>query len=227
MDKRRAYLQELCENGIDIPCFDGILIDETVRIGKGTVILPGTILRKSTVIGENCVIGPNSLLEDSIIGEGCRLNTVQCYASTVGSNVTVGPFCHIRPGTVIGDGVHIGDFVELKNSTVGERTHIAHLSYVGDSDVGARVNFGCGIAVANYNGVTKHRCVIEDDVFLGCNTNLVAPVRIGKGGYTAAGSTITRDVPSDALAIARMPQINKEGYNSVLRGGRTAKKAEG
>lgn len=214
---RKSRLFELMDMGVMIPCMDGLIAGQNVQVGAGTTLLPGTILRGNTKIGENCTIGPNSLIEDSTIGDNTTLNAVQCYRSSVGCNVSIGPFCHIRPNTTIRDGVHIGDFVELKNSDIGQNTHIAHLTYVGDSDVGARVNFGCGVAVANYDGVHKYRCTIGDDAFIGCNTNLVAPVNIGNEGYTAAGSTITEDVPDEAMGIARARQVNKPGYNRLLR----------
>ena len=214
---RKSRLFELMDMGVLIPCMDGLMVGQNVQIGAGTTLLPGTILRGNTKIGENCTIGPNSLIEDSTVGNNTTLNAVQCYRSSVGCKVSIGPFCHIRPNTTIRDGVHIGDFVELKNSDIGQSTHIAHLTYIGDSDVGARVNFGCGVAVANYDGVHKYRCTIGDDAFIGCNTNLVAPVNIGNEGYTAAGSTITEDVPDEAMGIARARQVNKPGYNRLLR----------
>ena len=214
---RQRILSDLLNQGVEIPCFDGILIGRNVSVGAGTTILPGTILRKNVTIGEQCTIGPNTLIEDSAIGEGTTLNAVQCYRSTIGNHVTVGPFCHIRPNSVIHDGVHIGDFVEVKNSDIGAHTHISHLTYVGDSDVGERVNFGCGVATANYDGKKKYRCKIGNHAFIGCNTNLVAPVTIGENGYTAAGSTITDDVPDEALAIARARQQNKPFYNKKIR----------
>ena len=220
---RKNRLFELMDLGVLIPCMDGLIVGQNVQIGAGTTLLPGTILRGNTKIGENCTIGPNSLIEDSTVGDNTTLNAVQCYRSSVGCKVSIGPFCHIRPNTTIRDGVHIGDFVELKNSDIGQNTHIAHLTYVGDSDVGARVNFGCGVAVANYDGVYKYRCTIGDDAFIGCNTNLVAPVNIGSEGYTAAGSTITEDVPDEAMGIARARQVNKPGYNRLLRRKKGAK----
>lgn len=215
---RKNKLFSLMDEGVEIPCLDGIMVGRNVTVGKETLLLPGTILRGNTRIGEHCEIGPNTLVEDSTVGEDTKLNAVQCYRSSVGSGVSIGPFCHIRPNTVIRDNVHIGDFVEIKNSDIGNATHIAHLSYIGDSDVGERVNFGCGVAVANYDGIHKHRCVVGDGAFIGCNTNLVAPVSIGKNGYTAAGSTITADVPDEAMGIARARQVNKADYNRVLRG---------
>ena len=197
------------ENGVRFLSLDGVVISPFVTIGNGTRIQPGTQLRGSTVIGENCDIGPNSVIEDSTVGDGCTVNATQIYRSVLDNNVKIGPFCHVRPNSHLCEGVKIGDFVEVKNSTVGKDTHASHLTYIGDSDVGERVNFGCGTVCVNYNGFVKNRCVIGDDAFIGCNTNLVAPVTIGNGGYTAAGSTITDDVPSGALAIARARQVVK------------------
>ena len=197
------------ENGVRFLSLDGIVISPFAKIGKGTTIHPGTQIRRNVTIGENCVIGPNSVVDDSTIGDGCVVNTTQIYSSVLEDNVKIGPFCHVRPNSRLCEGVKIGDFVEVKNSVVGKDTHASHLTYIGDSDVGERVNFGCGTVCVNYNGYTKNRCVIGNDAFIGCNTNLVAPVTVGEGGYTAAGSTITDDVPSGALAIARARQINK------------------
>lgn len=197
------------KNGVEIPYHQNVIVEENVQIGKGTVILPGTILYSGVVIGENCVIGPNTLIKDSIIGNGVKLNSVQCYQSKVLDGADIGPFVHIRPNSVVGENVHLGNFVEVKNSNIDEGTKVSHLTYVGDSDVGKRVNFGCGTVTVNYDGKRKHRTVIGDDVFIGCNTNLVAPVKVGDGAYTAAGSTITEDVPADSLGIARARQTNK------------------
>ena len=141
------------------------------------------------------------------------LNYVQAYESEIEDAVKAGPFVHIRPNTHLKNGVKIGDFVEVKNSTVGEQTAIAHLTYVGDSDVGKKVNFGCGTVTVNYDGMKKQRCVIGDNCFIGCNTNLVAPVKLGKGAYTAAGTTVTKDVPDYALAVERADLKVKEGYS--------------
>lgn len=211
-EKRIAVLESHIAAGVEIPCFDGIMIDEDVTIGAGTVILPGTILRGETTVGENCVIGPNSLIENSIVGDNAKLNSTQVYQSTVKGGVNIGPFVHIRPNAVIGENVHLGNFVEVKNSNIDTGTKVSHLTYVGDSDVGKRVNFGCGTVTVNYTGKAKFRTTIKDDAFIGCNTNLVAPVTVGEGAYTAAGSTITEDVPDAALGIARARQVNKEGW---------------
>lgn len=207
-----AVLEKHIKNGVNFLSSDGILISPEVEIGKNTTILPGTILKGKTVIGENCTIGPNSFIEDSIIGNSTEIDSSKVRLSNVGNNVSVGPFSQLRPNTVLSDGVHVGDFVEIKNSTVGEGTAVAHLTYVGDSDVGKNVNFGCGVVTVNYDGESKNRTTIGDYSFIGCNTNLVAPVNIGNKAYTAAGSTITKDVPDGALAIARNRQENKENW---------------
>lgn len=198
--------------GVDIPYSDGVIIDPEAEIGEGTVIMPNTIIKGSTKIGKNCVIGPNSIISDSVIEDNAKLNNVQCCQSTVKSGADIGPFVHIRPNSVIGESVHLGNFVEVKNSNIDTGTKVSHLTYVGDSDVGKRVNFGCGTVTVNYTGKAKYRTTIGDDVFIGCNTNLIAPVKVGDGAYTAAGSTITDDVPEDSLGIARARQVNKIGW---------------
>lgn len=210
-----AKMQEIEHHlslGVDIPFSDGVVIEPGVEIGVDTCILPNTMIKGNTKIGKNCVIGPNSIISDSTIGDNAKLNNVQCYQSTVKSGVDIGPFVHIRPNSVVGENVHLGNFVEVKNSTIDTGTKVSHLTYVGDSDVGKRVNFGCGTVTVNYTGKAKYRTTIGDDVFIGCNTNLVAPVKIGDGAYTAAGSTITDDVPELALGIARARQVNKIGW---------------
>ena len=209
---RRNINERHMENGVDIPCTDGVMIGDRVSIGNGTTVLPGTIITGNTVIGENCVIGPNSYIKDSSVGSGVELNNTQVTDSEIRNGADCGPFVRIRANSVVGRNVHIGNFVEIKNSTLGEGTKCAHLTYVGDSDVGSGVNFGCGTVTVNYDGKNKHRCKIGDGAFIGCNTNLIAPVEIGEGAFTAAGSTITHDVPDGALSIARARQENKEGW---------------
>ena len=209
---RRKALEKFMLDGADIPFTDGVIITPDCVIGNDTQILPGTIIREGCVIGNNCVIGPSSLITDCRIGNGCVLNRVQAENSVIDDGADLGPFMHVRPNSHIGKNVHCGNFTEIKNSTIGEKTSVSHLTYVGDSDVGSGVNFGCGTVTTNYDGLRKHRTVIEDNCFIGCNTNLVAPVRIGKNAYTAAGSTITEDVPPMHLAIARARQTNKEGW---------------
>ena len=206
------HLHSLVRAGVEIWDYGNCYVDPTVRVGRGSVLMPGTILRGSTVIGENCVIGPNSLLENVSVGPDSAVNASQLYDAKVGAAAKIGPFAYVRPGSEIGDNVKLGDFVEIKNSRIGSGTKVAHLTYVGDSDVGRNVNFGCGTVTVNYDRAKKHRTAIEDDAFIGCNTNLVAPVRIGAGAYTAAGSTITDDVPPQALAVARARQTIKRDW---------------
>ena len=208
------HLHNLVHGGVEIWDYQNCYVDPTVRVGSGTVLMPGTILRGNTTIGENCVIGPNALLENAIVGDDTTVNASQLYDCRVGDGTKIGPFAYVRPGSQIGSRVKLGDFVEVKNSKIGDGTKVAHLTYVGDSDVGKNVNFGCGTVTVNYDRAKKHRTTIEDDAFIGCNTNLVAPVTVGRGAYTAAGSTITEDVPSQALAVARARQTNKRDWAS-------------
>lgn len=214
---RNHILGNMIAEGVSITCSDGVIIGPDVSIGSGTVVLPGTILRGRVSIGEDCTIGPNSLIENSIIHDNVIVNSSQIKQSEVFEGTDIGPFSQIRPNCKIGPRVHIGDFVEVKNSVLDEGTKVAHLTYVGDSDIGKRVNFGCGCVTVNYDGQNKARCTVGDDSFIGCNTNLVAPVTIGEGAYTAAGSTITNDVPSDALGIARARQVVKDGWAAAKR----------
>jgi len=219
---RDLLVQRLADSGVNVVDPSSTYVDPRCRVAEGVTILPGTILRGKTVIGRGCEIGPNAMIRDCVIGEETAVNASQLNESTVGSHTTVGPFAYVRPNCTIGDHCRVGDFVEVKNSVIGNGTKISHLTYVGDSDVGEKVNFGCGTVTTNYDGNRKSRCTIGDDVFLGCNTNLVAPVTVGDRAYTAAGSTITEDVPADALAIAREKQVNKEGWAARFR--RTWKK---
>lgn len=200
---RMAVLGDLLQKGVEFPCTDGIIIGMDVEIGQDTLILPNTIIRGKCKIGSGCEIGPNTVLEDTEIGDGVKLNNVQAYQSKVESGAKIGPFAQLRPGSHIGKDVKIGDFVEIKNSNIGDRTSMAHLTYVGDSDVGEGVNFGCGCVTANYNGIDKFRTVIGDNAFIGCNTNLIAPVEVGENATTGAGSTITKNVPPNSLVIER------------------------
>lgn len=206
---RERILKENMLNGVDIPCTDGVIISPQAVIGEDTQILPGTIITGATVIGKGCVIGPDAKLDSCTVGDGSIINASQCEGCAIGSNVTVGPFAHLRPGCVISDGVHAGNFVEVKNSTVGEKTKISHLTYIGDSDVGEGVNVGCGCATANYDGTRKFRTTVGNKAFIGCHTCLVAPVTVGDHAYTAAGSVVTEDVPDGTMAIARSRQSIK------------------
>lgn len=205
------------KNGVTVLDSTAVYIDPRVTIGAGTVLLPGTILRGNTRIGTDCEIGPYAMIRDCAVGSSTTVNASQLNESTVGDRTNVGPYAYVRPNSHIGNDIKAGDFVEIKNSTVGNGTKISHLTYVGDSDVGENVNFGCGTVTTNYDGFQKYRCTIGDHVFIGCNTNLVAPVRLGDGCYTAAGSTITKDVPADALAIARERETVKDGWAARRR----------
>lgn len=216
-DQRLEILESLIKKGVEIPCFDGVIIEDSVIVEKGTVILPGTIILGNSKIGTDCVIGPNSYIVDTKVGRGTKLNNTQTFSAVIGTNVTAGPFVHIRPNTSIADNVHIGNFVEVKNSTVDEGSKLPHLLYVGDSDVGKDVNFGCGCVTVNYDGMNKSRTVVKDGAFIGCNTNLVAPVTVGENAFTAAGSTITEDVPDNSLAVARSRQSIKKDWVNVKK----------
>ena len=211
-EKRLAVLEKYADAGVIFEGIDGVVIEETVVIGVGTRIEPGVVLKGD--IGEGCLLTSGSRVEDCVIGDRTIINASQCYRSRIGNEVTVGPFSHIRPDSDLADHVHIGDFVEVKNSFIGVGTSVSHLTYVGDSDVGRNVNFGCGCVTVNYDGVNKHRCRIGDNAFIGCNTNLVAPVEVGDNTFIAAGSTITDAVADGDFAIARARQVNKKGLGA-------------
>lgn len=200
------------DKGVTIVDPEHTYIGPDVVIGCDTVVYPGNVLEGSTVIGEDCILYPNNRIVNSTIGNGVQLQASVILDSRIEDGTTVGPYAYLRPGSIIGKGVRIGDFVEIKNSTIGDGSKVSHLTYVGDAEVGKGVNLGCGVVFVNYDGVRKHKTVVEDKAFIGCNVNLVAPVRVGKQAYIAAGSTITEDVPDKALAIARERQINKEGW---------------
>lgn len=187
-------------------------IDEGVTIGRGTVIYPCVVIEGNVEIGEDCTIGQNTRIKDSVIGNGTTVQSSVILDSRVGSDTSIGPFAYLRPNSNVGNGCKVGDFVEIKNSSLGDGAKAAHLTYVGDSDVGEKVNLGCGVVFVNYDGSSKYRSVVEDGAFIGCNVNLVSPVRVGKNAYVAAGSTITKDVPEGALHVARAKGKNIEGW---------------
>lgn len=214
---RLRIAEKHMRNGVTILNPSNTYISSDAEIGRDTVLKPGVIIEGKSVIGEDCVIGPNSHIVESRIGDGTTIHSSVILASEVGSHTTIGPFAHIRPESSLGDGVKIGNFVEVKKSVLGNASKVSHLSYIGDAEVGGNVNIGCGTITVNYDGKNKFKTVIEDDAFVGCNSNLVAPVTVGKGAYVAAGSTITKDVPGEALAIGRARQENKEGYVKKLK----------
>jgi len=199
-------------------------IDAGIEIGADTVIWPGTVLRGRTVIGEDCVIGPQADITDSIIGPSVTIRHSVLLEAEVAEGCAIGPYANLRPGSKLAAGVKIGDFVELKNATLGEGTKVSHLSYVGDAVVGRDVNIGCGTITVNYDGYNKSVTEIGDRAFIGSNVNLIAPVKIGEDAYVVAGSTITHDVGPNDMAIARERQVNKEGYAERIRARARAKK---
>jgi bifunctional UDP-N-acetylglucosamine pyrophosphorylase/glucosamine-1-phosphate N-acetyltransferase len=214
---RRIKLDCLYECGVTITDESGVTVGPDVTVGSDTTILPGTILKGKTKIGSFCVIGPNSLIDNCEIANNVVFNASQAYSAKIADYVTVGPFSHLRPNTDLREKVHVGDFVEIKNSVIGEGTKVSHLTYIGDSDIGKKVNFGCGCVTTNYDGIAKHRTKVGDNAFIGCNTNLLAPVEVGESAYTAAGSTITKNIPPYALAVARSRQENIEGWVTLKR----------
>ncbi len=203
---------EVMENGVTIIDPASTFIDSEVKIGRDTIIYPGTYLEGKTTIGENCEIGPNTRLVDMKVGNGVQMQFSYCHESEICDDVILGPYVHIRPGSKISRKVKIGNFVEVKNSNIGEGSKLPHLQYIGDCDMGSGVNMGCGTITVNYDGKKKFRTVIGDNVFVGCNSNLVAPVEVENGAYIAAGSTITDKVPENNLAIARARQVNKPDW---------------
>ena len=205
------------DNGVTLIDPDHTYIDPEVEIGQDTVIEPGCILEGKTSIGINCLIGYNTKIKNCKVGNGVTIESSVLCDSQVEEACQIGPFAYIRPNSHIGTHVKIGDFVEIKNATIGEGTKVSHLTYVGDADVGCNVNFGCGTVVVNYDGEKKHRTTIKDHAFIGCNTNLVSPVIIEENVYTAAGSTITQDVPKNSLAIARAKQEIKPEWVTKKR----------
>ena len=208
---RETILLQHIANGVIIDSRT-VQIAPDVQIAPGAVILAGTILRGHTIIGAGCIIGPNTLIEDSIVDEGTAVNASQVYGSHLGPHNNIGPFTHVRVNTVTDYGVHLGAYVETKNSNFARGNTVSHLTYIGDSDVGKYCNFGCGTVTCNYDGEGKFHTTIGDYAFIGCNTNLVAPVTIGDHAFTAAGSTIGHDVPAGALGIERAKQAEIDGW---------------
>ncbi|GGH88310.1 bifunctional UDP-N-acetylglucosamine pyrophosphorylase/glucosamine-1-phosphate N-acetyltransferase [Pullulanibacillus pueri] len=209
--------EDLMRKGVTLIDPDHTYISIDVEIGADTVVLPGCKISGTTTIGEDCEIGPHTEIKDSQVGNSTTIKQSVVSDSEVGNGVHIGPFAHIRPLSKIGNDVKVGNFVEIKKSSIGEGTKASHLSYIGDAEVGAKVNLGCGSITVNYDGTHKFLTKIEDGAFIGCNANLVAPVTVGKGAFVAAGSTITDDINANALAIARARQTNKENYVEKLR----------
>ena len=209
---RRRKLVELMDSGVTVMDPASTFVDATVSVGEDTVLYPFTWLEGETTIGRDCRIGPNSRIADSQLGDAVTLHFSYAHECKIAEGVTVGPYVHLRPDTQLAAGVKVGNFVEIKNSLVGQGSKVPHLSYIGDTDIGSGVNIGSGTITVNYDGKKKHRTHIGDDAFIGCNTNLVAPVSVGAGAYIAAGSTITKDVPDGALGVGRARQSNIAGW---------------
>ena len=199
-------------NGVTMRNPESVYIEDGVEIGNDTEICQNVTIKSGTKIGSDCVIGSGSMLDRAVIHDGVDVFSSVILESEVDEGTHVGPFAYIRPNCHVGKEVKVGDFVELKNSNIDDGTKISHLTYIGDSDVGKRVNFGCGTVTCNYDGKKKYRTTIGDDCFVGCNTNFVSPINVGDGVYIAAGSTITEDIPENSLSIARARQVNKEGW---------------
>jgi bifunctional UDP-N-acetylglucosamine pyrophosphorylase/glucosamine-1-phosphate N-acetyltransferase len=214
---RRRLLERLMLGGVTVTDPATTYVDADVEVGQDTVLAPLTFLEAGTRVGSRCRLGPNVRLVGCTVGDDATVAQAVAVDATIGPRVAVGPFASLRPGTQLAEGSKAGTFVEVKNSTVGPGSKVPHLSYVGDADIGAGANVGAGTVFVNYDGVRKHRTVVGDGAFIGSDTMLVAPVTVGSGAQTAAGSTITKDVPPDALAIERSDQRTIEGWAARRR----------
>lgn len=209
---QHRILSKHMENGVTILSPLNTYISADVDIGLDTILYPGCMLEGKTRIGEDCCIGPNSRIINSVIENKVEVQSSVIIDSYVDENTHIGPFAYIRPESKIGKNVKIGDFVEVKKSVIGDNTKVSHLSYIGDAEIGENVNMGCGSVVVNYDGQKKHKTIVRDNAFVGCNVNLISPVTVNKNAFIAAGSTITEDVPEGSMAIARGRQVIKEAW---------------
>lgn len=205
---RRRIVETLMDEGVTVVDPAVTYIDAGVVIGQDTVIFPFTFIEGETIIGSDARVGPWVRITDTRLGCSVTVQNSVIVGSVVEDGAVIGPYAYVRPGSVIGSGAKIGDFVEIKKSSIGEGSKVPHLSYIGDAEIGRNVNVGAGTITCNYDGKRKWPTVVEDDAFIGSNTNLVAPVTVGKGAYVGAGSTITKDVPPGALGVARGRQVN-------------------
>lgn len=208
----RERNMDLLEKGVEFLDIDSVFIDEKAKVGKGTIIFPNVIITGDTQIGENCCIYGNSRIESSQIADEVHVDNSVILESTVGFGTKIGPFAYIRPNSKIGEKCKIGDFVEVKNSVISNGSKASHLTYIGDAQVGENVNLGCGVVFVNYNGKTKQKVIVKDNAFVGCNSNLVAPVEIGENSYIGAGSTVTEKVEENSLYIARAKGVTKRNW---------------
>ena len=209
---RRSINEKIMRSGVTLIDPDNTYIEADVEIGQDTVIYPNNLLSKGTKIGRDCILFPGSRIEASVIGDHCEIQASVILESRIGKETKIGPNAYLRPNSVIGDYVRIGDFVEVKNSTIGNGSKVSHLTYVGDAEMGQNCNVGCGTVFVNYDGAHKHHTQVGDHVFIGCNTNLIAPVKVGNNAFIAAGSTVTEDVEENDLCIARARQCVKKGW---------------
>ena len=203
-------------NGVSIIDPSNTYIESGVQIGADTIVEPGAYIKGNTVIGKNAVIGAQSIIIDSKIADGAEIKQSRIEKAEVGRNSDVGPYSQLRSGAVLKENVHVGDFVEIKKSTIGNNSKAGHHAYIGDAKVGTNVNIGCGVIFVNYDGKDKHQSIIEDNVFIGSNSNIIAPAHIEDSAFVAAGSTITESIPENGLGIARARQVVKEGYANKL-----------
>jgi bifunctional UDP-N-acetylglucosamine pyrophosphorylase/glucosamine-1-phosphate N-acetyltransferase len=221
---RRRAVERLMADGVT--CLDPatVHVSSLAIVGRDTTLYPNVFLEGRTVIGEGCTIHAGARLRDAVLGnrvtvlDGCVI-----LDSEIGDECTLGPYAHLRPGNVLNRKVKVGNFVEVKKSVIGEGSKAPHLTYIGDATVGNRVNIGAGTICCNYDGFAKHQTIIEDEAFIGSNTSLVAPVRIGRGAIVAAGSAITHEVPPDAVAFGRAVQVNKASRAAEIRNTRGKK----
>ncbi|WP_338057507.1 bifunctional UDP-N-acetylglucosamine diphosphorylase/glucosamine-1-phosphate N-acetyltransferase GlmU [Shimazuella soli] len=217
-----SYMQERIirkhmQGGVTIHHPSTVTIEADVEIDADTEVFPGSSLKGNTKIGSGCIIGPEADLQDVVVADESKIRYSVIEDSEIGRNVTIGPYTYIRPNTSLAENTKVGAFVDLKNAQIGKGSKVSHLAYVGDSEIGQNVNIACGVVTVNYDGFTKHKTIIQDGAFIGCNTNLVAPVTVEEKAYIAAGSTITEDVPAEAFAIARQRQVTKTDYVPKLR----------
>jgi bifunctional UDP-N-acetylglucosamine pyrophosphorylase / glucosamine-1-phosphate N-acetyltransferase len=225
---RRKTNRRLMDSGVTMTDPDATYVDTGVIIGRDTVVHPGNHITGNTVIGERCVLMPGNVISDSTIKDGVVVKGYSVITNAcVDDGASVGPFAHLRPGSRLEPETRVGNFVELKKTLMGFGSKASHLSYLGDTVVGRDVNIGAGTITCNYDGFDKHTTVIEDGVFVGSDTQLVAPVRLGRGSLVAAGTTVTEDVPPDALVISRAPQNVSEGWAKVWRSRKASRKTKG
>lgn len=217
---QERIIHQLMDQGVTFIDPSHTYIEDHVQIGMDTIVYPGAIIKGKTTIGADCIIGQNSRIENAIIDDQVQIQSSVILDSHVKKKTTIGPFAYLRPGSQIGENVKIGDFVEIKNSIMGDGSKASHLAYVGDAEVGANVNIGCGVIFVNYDGKNKNKVIVEDNAFVGSNVNLVAPVTVRKNSFVAAGTTVTTEVPEGVLCIGRGKQRHISGWVDRKKGKR-------